>query len=91
MDVEVHDTASRVVGYSPGDLTQGSRVEHCTGRAAFENLVNLLDSAFLNGMCVIVDHLYNRFVTELLWRNDERCRCSARLLVSQFFHNKLTN
>jgi hypothetical protein len=33
---------------------------------AFENLVNLLDSASLNGMCVIVDQLYNRFVTELL-------------------------
>jgi hypothetical protein len=58
---------------------------------AFENLVNLLDSASLNGMCVIVNKLYNRFVTELLWRNDERCRWSARLLVSQFLHNKLTN
>jgi hypothetical protein len=58
---------------------------------AFEDLVTLLDSASLNGMCVIVDKLYNRFVTELLWRNDERCRWSARLLVSQFLHNKLTN
>jgi hypothetical protein len=57
---------------------------------AFENLVNLLDSMFLNGMCVVVDQLYNRFVTELLWRNDERCRRSARLVVSQFLHNKLT-
>ena len=53
---------------------------------AFKDLFDMLDPAFFDGMPIVVDQLDDRFVTNLLWRSDERGRRSARLVVSQFLH-----